>query len=151
MTESNDFLPALKRAREESALAALRASDGLLSSRGMGLTDAQQRALLAARDAALADTGRVALGEDALPKLIYAFCDSPYLDHENCFDSLLTLQNLFYQFKNDSEDALSDDELIAAMERAFNGPAQGSPDYLQSLSPEDLYRLWRGEDDAWTD
>ena len=66
------------------------------------------------RRRALRETRRLELGEGILPALMLAFCDSPYLSQDRWEESLGELQSLFYQFKNETRDALPDAELIAA-------------------------------------
>lgn len=51
------------------------------------------------------------------------------------------LLGLFYQFKADIQDALSDDELIDAMAAIFNGPAQGAIEALADVGGRTLYRF----------
>ncbi len=124
-------------------LDALRQTNGLSERYGMSLTEGQLQALADGCREALADTGRIELGVGILPRLIYALCDSPYLDRRSYCDTLLEMQELFYYFKSESDDAFADDELVEALALAFNGPAQGATEYVAGLSPEELYRLWR--------
>lgn len=110
---------------------------------GLSLTEKDAQALVAARAQALKDTGRVALGKSAMPQLIYAFCDSPYLDQQEYAQQLMALQSTFYALKSDLEGALSDEELIKAMQTIFNGSAQGSIEELCDLSAGELLRVTR--------
>ena len=48
--------------------------------------------------------------------------------------------SIFYEYKNESMDALADDELIEKMQEAFNGECQGSTDYLEETILEELAR-----------
>ena len=93
---------------------------------GLSLSPRQIQTLLECRSNALKDTGRVEFGQGVLKKLIYAFCDSPYLTQSNYEEALATLQDMFYCFKNESMDTISDDELIEAMKYVFKGRAHGS-------------------------
>lgn len=58
-----------------------------------------------------------------LKKLILAFCDSPYITQNSYAGILAQLQEIFYYFKNESLERLTDEELLGAMRRFFNGPA----------------------------
>ncbi len=71
---------------------------------GLSLSPRQIQTLLECRSNALKDTGRVEFGQGVLKKLIYAFCDSPYLTQSNYEEALATLQDMFYCFKNESMD-----------------------------------------------
>ena len=141
---NTNSLPALMQAQVLANQQALRKSNQLTERYGLTLTETQIRALVEERMHALAETGRLELGESILPRLIYAFCDSPYLDHANYFPTLTALQALFYTLKNEAGDALSDDELIAALEKLFNGKAQGSLEYLENITLPELYRAATG-------
>jgi hypothetical protein len=110
---------------------------------GLCLNEEQIRSLVERRFGALRDTGRIEFGEGILKKLILAFCDSPFLTQENYEDTILELQDWFYYFKNESEERISDDELIEFMKNIFNGKAQGSLEYLSGTSLEDLCRNTR--------
>ncbi len=110
---------------------------------GLSLSEDQARSLVEQRFGALRDTGRIEFGEGVLKKLIYAFCDSPYLTQENYEETLTELQDSFYYFKNESNDLIPDDELIEFMKNIFNGKAQGSLEYLAGTSLEELCRNTR--------
>lgn len=110
---------------------------------GLMLSDTQIQSLVEQRFAALKDTGRVEFGGGIMAKLIYAFCDSPYITQENYTETLTELQDDFYYYKNESDDELTDDELIAFMVKMFNGKAQGSLEYLAETSLNDLCRKAR--------
>lgn len=85
--------------------------------------------------------GRIEFGGGILPKLIRAICDSPFIEQENYADVLAELQEIFYHFKNETRDRLTDDELIELMVGVFNGRAQGSAEYLAGLTAEALARI----------
>jgi len=113
---------------------------------GLILTAPQMRALVEGRFQALKATGRVEFGEGILKKLIGAFCDSPYLTAGTYENTLAELQDMFYYFKGEALERLSDDELIEAMRILFNGKAGGSLEYLSGTSLEALCRTLRGGD-----
>ncbi len=107
---------------------------------GLVLSDEDAAQLVENRREALKNTERIEFGGGILPKLIFAFCDSPYLDQDNFKDTLMQLQEAFYYYKGESEDAIADDELVECMVKVFNGRAQGSVEYLIGTS---LYHLSR--------
>ena len=114
---------------------------------GLTLTEADITELVELRGQALRATSRVEFGGGILPKLIRAFCKSPYIDSYNYTATLGDLQDAFYYFKNESEDRFSDDELIEFMENVFNGQAHGSTDVLTTISLEQLCRWARNDFD----
>ena len=114
------------------------------SAYGLTLTPEQAGELAAVRAETLQSYGRVGFGEDTmLPKLLYAFCDSPYLHRQNYAEVLQELTETFYYFKNESLGQLSDDELLSLMKSCFDGTCQGSLELLRSLSLETLTRRLR--------
>lgn len=107
---------------------------------GLTLTEEDAKLLLDDRRNSLVEKQRIEFGEGILPKLIEAFCDSPYIYQDNYVDTIGRLQDIFYEYKNESMDALTDDELIEKMQEAFNGECQGSTDYLEETILEELAR-----------
>ncbi len=137
----------LARAKEE-----IRCCDELNRLYGLTLTEADITELVELRAQALQQTGRVEFGGGILPKLIRAFCRSPYVDKHTYAATLADLQDAFYYFKSESQDLFSDDELIEFMERVFNGVAHGATDVLTTISLEQLCRWARnGFDDRYAD
>ena len=119
---------------------------------GLELTEADITELVELRGQALKATARVEFGGGILPKLIRAFCRSPYVDRYNYAATLGDLQDAFYYFKNESEDRFSDDELIEFMEKVFNGQAHGSTEVRTTISLEELCRWARNDfDDRYAD
>ncbi len=144
----DSLFPALRQAQKAAMAETLRKTNSLTERYGLSLSETQIAALTDARVSSLLDTGRVETGEGILPKLIYAFCDSPFLFRDEYCQTIAALQDLFYTFRNELEDALSDDELILAMQRLYNGPGQGSLEYLENATVSDLYRAWQGDEEG---
>jgi len=107
------------------------------------LSESEIREIVVSRSEALKAAGRVELGGSILPKLIRAFCDSPFITQESYAQTLCELQEAFYYYKSESMDSFSDDELIEYMVKVYNGRAQGSAEYLESTSLETLARYAR--------
>lgn len=118
----------------------IRACNEFSGKYGLVLSDAEVRELAECRKKALKDADRVEFGGGIMPKLIRAFCDSPYLDRESYAETLADLQEAFYYFKSEAEETFSDEELVEYMAEVFNERAQGSVDYLTTLSLEELCR-----------
>lgn len=107
---------------------------------GLSLSDQQIKTIVEKRFESLKAMGRIEFGEGVITKLIYSFCDSPYISQENYEDTLCELQEIFYYFKNEAMELISDDELIEFMKRHFDNECQGSLDYLNGTSLEELCR-----------
>ena len=99
--------------------------------------------LLAERKEMLRQWQRVEFGEGILKKLIFAFCDSSYIYQENYVDTLIRLQEIFYLYKNESMDELTDDELIDYMRESFEEKCQGSLEHLEDTCLEEFARKIR--------
>lgn len=110
---------------------------------GLTLNEKEIDELVQCRLDALKNSGRIEFGGGILPKLIFAFCDSPYIDQSNYEEILADLQEAFYYYKSDALDALTDDELIEFMVSVFNGRAQGSTEYIFGTSLNALCRYAR--------
>jgi hypothetical protein len=140
------MLPALYEARLAAQTERLRRSNEISARYGLTLGDSQIRLLIAAETESLRACGRLEFGEGILPRLIYTFCDSPFIVNQDYGDTLEILQDLFYTFKNELNDELSDDELLEAMRKLFHGRAQGSLEYLENMDTADLLRALRSDD-----
>ena len=81
----------------------------------LSLSQEQAKELIAGRNASLKKYQRVEFGKGILDKLMYVFCDSQYIDQGNYAQVLERLQDIFYRFKNESMDRLTDDELLEFM------------------------------------
>ena len=112
----------------------------LSSKFGLVLTKKDATELVQTRTEALKSNGRIEFGGGVIEKIIYEFCDSPYINKQNYVSTLNELVEIFYYYKNETLDAISDDELISYMKKAFNGVCQGS---LEILSERELYNLSR--------
>lgn len=154
----NHAMQVIQAAQRQQMIQTLQQCNGMTQRYGLTLTLPQMLALMAERQNALVESGRMEMGEGILPALIYAFCDSPYLIREEYAQQLMALQNLFYLFKNDTDGILADDELLLAMKRLYNDKGHGSLEYLENATVSDVVRaaLGReegedGDDDAWDD
>lgn len=118
----------------------LLACNEITAARGLVLTQQSALALVKTRSETLKKTGRIELGAGIVDKLIMAFYDSSYISQENYEETLHELIDLFYSFKNDTHDCISDDALIDYMKKAFNDECRGS---LELLAGEALPALAR--------
>lgn len=107
---------------------------------GLVLTEKQAIALVKTRLFSLKENGRIEFSGGVIDKIIYEFCDSPYISMHNYEETLHELLRIFYYFKNETADLISDDELIKKMKSEFDGVCQGS---LELLSGRELDKLAR--------
>lgn len=133
----------LELLNSSNRVAVIKAVDEYAGQFGLSLSEAEVGLLLSERKQSLKKQERVEFGEGILSRLIYAFCDSPYIYQDNFADTLGRLQEIFYLYKNESLDELTDDELIEFMKREFDGICQGSLDHLEDTSLEKFARAIR--------
>ena len=105
---------------------------------GLELSDNQISNILEIRRETLKETGRIEFREGIIDKLIKEFCDSPYINQENYATTLYELIEIFYEYKNETMDLITDDELIAFMKKSFDGICQGDLEYLSGTV---MYRM----------
>lgn len=140
MSDMLDLFRAKTQLAVESAKNEIRACNEFSERFGLALSESEIEELVQCRAEALKNSGRVEFGGGIMPKLIYAFCDSPYLDQENYEPTLAELQEIFYYYKSEAMDLYSDDELIEIMATVYNGRAHGSVEYLAETSLDALCR-----------
>lgn len=87
---------------------------------GLTLSEDEISRLIHCKDKALKDTGRIEFSDTVIPKLIHAFCDSPYINQKDYESILSQLIEAFYYYKNEYNDCYTDDELIELMVQVFN-------------------------------
>ena len=98
---------------------------------GLELTEADAKTLSETRNSELRRQQRIEFGEGILPKLIDAFCDSPYMDQGTYVETLIRLQEIFFLYKNEMLDEISDDELLQFMREQYDEICFGDLDYLE--------------------
>lgn len=98
---------------------------------GLVLSREDTELLIEERQNILKQERRVEFGQGILPRLIFAFCDSEYIMQDNYVQSLIRLQEIFYHYKNEMEDEITDDELLNFMREQFETTCFGDFNYLE--------------------
>ncbi len=124
--------------RKQIEIANIKKCNEYTSKYGLVLSDNQISNILERRKEILKETGRVELREGIIDKLIKEFCDSPYINQENYAETLYELIEIFYEYKNETMDLITDDELINFMKKSFDGICQGDLEYLSGTV---MYRM----------
>lgn len=107
---------------------------------GLSLSRQDIQALVVGRLEALEESDRVEFGGGVSKDLVLAFASSPYVSQATFVRTVLELQELFYEFKNESLEQITDDDLIVKMRALFDDPAQGDLDLLSEALFEGLAR-----------
>ncbi len=125
-----DFYLEIANKRRQIEIADIKKCNEYTNKYGLILSDNQINNLLERKNETLKETGRIEFREGIIDKLIKEFCDSPYINQENYAETLYELIEIFYEYKNETMDLITDDELIEFMKRSFDGIAKGDLEYL---------------------
>ena len=98
---------------------------------GLALSEKEAQLLVAERGEVLRKERRVEFGQGILPKIIDTFCDSAYITQDSYCETLIRLQEIFFLYKNEMLDEITDDELLEFMREQFDGVCCGDLDYLE--------------------
>lgn len=99
---------------------------------GLALSEQDARLIVQERGNALREQRRVEFGEGIVPRIIDEFCDSDFIDQKNYVDTIIRLQEIFYLYKNEMQDKITDDELLHLMKEQFEYICFGDLEYLES-------------------
>ena len=99
---------------------------------GFTLSEQDAQLILDNRKAALRTQQRIEFGEGIVPKIIREFCDSPYIDQNTYVETIMRLQEIFYLYKNEMNDEITDDELLHLMRKQYDELCFGDLEYLES-------------------
>ena len=124
--------------RKQTEIANIKKCNEYTNKYGLILSENQISNLLERRKETLKETGRIEFREGIVDKLIKEFCDSPYINKENYAETLYELIEIFYEYKNETMDLMTDDELISFMKKSFDGICQGDLEYLSGTV---IYRM----------
>lgn len=116
---------------------------------GLTLSEQDAQLILDNRKATLREQRRVEFGESIVPKIIYEFCDSNYIDQGNYVESMIRLQEIFYLYKNEMEDEITDDELLHLMKEQYEYICFGDLDYLEGTCLSDFAQAIRAGYDGY--
>lgn len=105
---------------------------------GLMLQEEEVKEIVKTRNVALEKSGRIEFNGQIINKIITTFCDSPYISQYNYSDTINELVEIFYNYKNETLDYISDDELIEIMKENFDNYCQGS---LELLEGKVLYKI----------
>ena len=98
---------------------------------GLMLSKEDAQMIVSSRSTILMQQRRVELGGSVTEAIIKEFCDSQYIEQDDFADDIVRLQKIFFTFKNEMMDQISDDELLHFMREQFDEPCAGDLDYLE--------------------
>ncbi len=125
--ESTNWLALLERTQIQKVME----SNQYTEQYGLTLSEQDAKILAQERKSTLIEQKRVEFGESILPRIIYEFCDSAFISQSNYVESLTRLQEIFFLYKNEMLDEISDEELLNFMKEQFETVCFGDFDYLE--------------------
>lgn len=117
--------------QQQNQLSKMMETNRLTQQYGLALTEQEAKLIVGERARALQKERGVEFGESITPKIIYEFCDSDFIDQNNYVETMIRLQEIFYLYKNEMQDEISDDELLQLMKEQFETLCFGDLDYLE--------------------
>lgn len=105
---------------------------------GLKLLEQEVGEIINTRNIAIKRNGRIEFNGEVISKIIKSFCDSQYISQCNYGRYINELVEIFYEYKNETLDYLSDDELIEIMKEKFNNYCEGSLEILEGTA---LYKI----------
>lgn len=114
---------------------------------GLALSKTEALELVQTHRQALDACGRIEIGGDTVRKIVQTFSRSHYLWQKDYANTLNEAVEAFYELKNESEDNITDDELIRLLFNGFERYRGSLAPFLQSRELNRLLRTLRfGED-----
>lgn len=117
---------------EQNQLAKVIETNQVTEKFGLVLSEEDAKLLVNEKSESLKEQKRIEYGESILPKIIYEFCDSDYISQRNYVETIGRLQDIFFLYKNEMMDEISDDELLHFMKEQFETVCYGDLEYLES-------------------
>jgi hypothetical protein len=116
---------------------------------GLILTADEAREIMEAGNLSLRNYNRVEIDIDVIRKMILTFCDSPYMNSQDYASTIIDLVDIFYYVKNESEDRISDNDLINIMKDFFDKSCRGSTELLKNRELALLTRILKQSSDYY--
>ena len=117
--------------QQETQLAKVMEMNRVTEKYGLVLSEQDAKLIVSERANALQEQRRVEFGGGIVPRIIEEFCDSDFIDQSNYAETMIRLQEIFYLYKNEMQDEISDDELLHLMKEQFETICFGDLDYLE--------------------
>lgn len=107
---------------------------------GLVLTPEDAKELSEVRARSLKDNERLEIGLGAMEGIIRRFSQSAFINQENYAYVIAEITDLFYYIKTETDDKISDTELLDELYLRFEQRCRGSVDLLMSREGEILIR-----------
>ena len=145
---SQDWMVILQK---QSQLIAVMKTNETTEQYGLILNQQDAELILQERSHALREQRRVEFGSGITEKIIYEFCNSSYINQSNYVETIVRLQDIFYLYKNEMHDEITDDELLHLMKEQFENLCFGDLEYLEGTCLENFAEAVRAGYDGYMD
>ena len=122
------------------AIRELEICNAAIGRHGLALSTTDIQALVTGRIEALDETERVEFGSGIAKDLVLGFAGSPFVAQTTFTQTLIDLQALFYEFKNESMEQITDEDLIQSMRSLYDDVANGDMERLAAALFDGLGR-----------
>lgn len=138
-----NLLTSLTMVSTESGLREIACTNDIAVIYGLQLSPEDAREIMIARETTLKDYGRIELDTSITDRIIRSICPSPYLQQREYAHTVMELHELFHYLKNELEDSVGDDELIAELTELYNTACRGDLELLKGRETERIIRRFR--------
>ena len=120
---------------------------------GLVITENTAREIAVYRSKALIENERIEINSNAIARLTSAFLETRYINQEDFAATMGEIINLFYFIKTETENTISDDDLISIMLKVFTETCFGSIENMQSKGLEKILRKYKlfNDTEIWDD
>lgn len=139
--------------QKKSQLAKVLETNQTTEQYGLILSEQDAKLIVEEQINTLKEQKRVEFGTGITSKIIYEFCDSNFIDQNNYVNTIIRLQEIFYLYKNEMQDEITDDELLHLMKEQFEIICFGDLEYLEGTCLNNFaqairagYDGYKGED-----
>ena len=116
--ENNILKFTMKDLQQESTQKLIKLNDESINY-GLILNEKDIEGIMKNTNETLKRIGRIETSTNTLEKIIELVYSSPYTDKDNYIENINDMQEVFYYFKSQVLDLLSDDEVIEILEKTY--------------------------------
>lgn len=100
------------------------------SNYGIVISQKQALELMKVHQEIIQELGRMSVNYHVIKTLIIAFCNSAFINKYNQQEIFYELIEIFYYYRDALDTFISDEQIVSYMQCAYEGPCQGSLEYL---------------------
>lgn len=109
--------------------------------RNISLTKEEAKDLIISKNFSLKKYERIEFNDNSTKKIMYEFSSSDFINKHSYLQTLEAIIDLFYLLKNESEDKISDDDLILIMKEKYENVCFGDISILGSILYDYIHEI----------